>query len=242
MGLLDKLLGRGAPPPATARPTRLSFPVLELPGDRAVAELEARLAVPGGPAPILLGDAGDLARLEEGCQDPAPVDEVLADALRLDLDAWYAHALEDDELDDEDPELLGEWPARAEPHRGPIAHLDLRTQRPKPRVLLGLVPAAEPWHLPAHLGIGGWNACPDTHVHAALARRWWEEYGARIVAITGDTIEFRADRPPRGREASLALAREQLRYCSDIVTQGVGSIRALAATLDGARDWYFWWD
>ena len=44
------------------------------------------------------------------------------------------------------------------------------------------------------------------------------------------------------KKARYALAREQFAYCDDIVTQGVGSIDALADGLRGSKSWYFWWD
>jgi Domain of unknown function (DUF4253) len=44
------------------------------------------------------------------------------------------------------------------------------------------------------------------------------------------------------RKDALDLAREQYIYCSDIVSQGTGTLEALAAGLLGGTAWFFWWD
>jgi hypothetical protein len=48
--------------------------------------------------------------------------------------------------------------------------------------------------------------------------------------------------PPTTRPEALRLAKLQYHYCSDIVTQGVGTIDALAARLLNGYSWSFWWD
>jgi hypothetical protein len=47
---------------------------------------------------------------------------------------------------------------------------------------------------------------------------------------------------PATREEALELAREQYFYCNDIVDQGMGSYRRLAAGLMASDWWFFWWD
>jgi hypothetical protein len=59
-----------------------------------------------------------------------------------------------------------------------------------------------------------------------MAFFWQAKYGEEIVCVIAYVIE----------------AREQFSYCSDIVTQGAGTIDALAATLYNGKSWYFWWD
>jgi hypothetical protein len=73
-------------------------------------------------------------------------------------------------------------------------------------------------------------------------RYWFERWGAEPVAITSDTVEMLVARPPQSREDALALANEQFAYCEDVVTQGVGTIEALAANLLEGQTWFFWWD
>ena len=58
-----------------------------------------------------------------------------------------------------------------------------------------------------------------------------------IIAITN----FQLPKPVT-REEALNLARVQYAYCNDIIDQGVGSYRALAAELMAHHWWFFWWD
>lgn len=108
-------------------------------------------------------------------------------------------------------------------------------------LILAEIPVEQPWQVFAYLPFGGWNECPDTPELMAVAKRWYEQYGAIPAVITHDVLEFRLPQPV-GREAAPALALEQYAWCSDIVEQGVGTIGALADTLTKSTVWYFWWD
>jgi hypothetical protein len=149
---------------------------------------------------------------------------------RIELDSQYCH-VED-----------GEWPQRAPSQPGIVTHQDYRTGQPKREVFIVLLPVAAPWETFAYLNWGGWNACPYPAEHCAIHRWWAQDYGAEVVSITGDIVQCAIARPPNDRGAALSLAREQYWYCEDIVDQGVGTIAAHAASLLGARHWYFWWD
>jgi hypothetical protein len=74
---------------------------------------------------------------------------------------------------------------------------------------------------------------------AALAARIW---GAELIGLGSDTINLRVSRKPGTREEALELARAQYVYCNDIIDQGVGSYRELAAGLMASDWWFFWWD
>jgi len=128
------------------------------------------------------------------------------------------------------------------PHTAPQALIDHRTGVAKPEVVIGLIPSPDAFEAAGHLGYGGFGSCPAPEVHVGLARDWQRRYGARVVAITPDVIEFEVDRPLASREDALALAWVHYRYCPDLVTHLVGSIEGLAATLNGARYWHFWWE
>lgn len=111
-------------------------------------------------------------------------------------------------------------------------------------VLIVVLPARDATEALAMLGYepGEYETvCPVEH-HMAAVRNWREGWGFELVACYRGAIEGRASRRPTGREAALALAREQYEYCPDIVDQGVGSTAALAATLMVSDWWYFWWD
>lgn len=107
-------------------------------------------------------------------------------------------------------------------------------------LLLVEVPVKEPWQVFAYLPMGGWNECPTAEEHMAVAKYWYEQYGAVVAKISNDNIEYYVPDPVT--EDDFTLAEEQLAYCSDIVLQGVGSLTTLAASLRESTVWYFWWD
>jgi hypothetical protein len=105
-------------------------------------------------------------------------------------------------------------------------------------VLIALIPTIRPWEAAAYLGFGGWNACPAPWVHVAYAREWSARFGARLLAVTHDTLEFEVVYPITSRESALAMAAVHAHYCSDTVSSTVQH----AAYLLGAPLWRFWWD
>lgn len=73
-------------------------------------------------------------------------------------------------------------------------------------------------------------------------RRWHETFGAELVAISGDRMHLRVERPPVKHDQALAVAREIYRYCPDIVDQDTEAISSLAATMVSGHWWNLWWD
>lgn len=77
----------------------------------------------------------------------------------------------------------------------------------------------------------------------AVAKYWFEKYGAVPALMTPDVLEYTI---PFGTSVpswqALDLALEQYAYCNDIVDQGIGTIGALADGLMKSHNWYFWWD
>ena len=108
-------------------------------------------------------------------------------------------------------------------------------------LILAEIPVAQPWQVFAYLPFGGWNECPNTPQLMAMAKRWYEQYGAVPAVLTHDVLEFRLPEPV-SREAALPLALEQYVRCVDRVEQGEGTIGALADCLSKSTVWYFWWD
>ncbi|EEF62641.1 DUF4253 domain-containing protein [Pedosphaera parvula] len=190
---------------------------------------------------IILGDSKDVESLAENREfSTLSVTEILSVAADIDTEEWLKERLESD------PECygaeVGDWPYQV-PDAGSIsAHLEVLSKKPKSTVYIAKVPASRNWEVPAYIGMGNWNACPEPAEHVAMAKRWHERYGAEIVSITRDVIEFVVAKPPNTKESAIDLAKEQHLYCSDIVDQGCGSISNLAATLLNSKYWYFWWD
>jgi hypothetical protein len=137
---------------------------------------------------------------------------------------------------------LGEWPTEPSYSPGLSVVGDFATRKPRSNVQIALIPTDDPTTIPAHLHWGHWNACPPAAYHVAALRTWRDRYGAELVGIDGDTLNLRVSRKPATREEALELARVQHVYCNDIIDQGVGSFRALAAELMTHDWWFFWWD
>ncbi len=218
----------------------LNFPfeTRVVPGSEALSERE--LAAAEGICPVIMGSGDDVRLLQEQLElDPVSMEEVLAEAETCDLERWMAELLEQD---GDYYQFNGDWPTQPVQPTGMILHLDLFTSRPKSRIIIGLVPVRESWKIPAIFGYGDWNACPATHIHVARHHVWHQKYQSEIIGISGDIIQCSVGRRPATREEALQLAREQYLYCDDIVSQGVGSVEALAATLLESDYWYFWWD
>jgi hypothetical protein len=134
------------------------------------------------------------------------------------------------------------WPAS--PGRRSFALASVRDYKGKPfdRCLISLIPSIEPATALAYLHFGGWNDCPAPAIHVAYHRNWARRYSAEIVCVTSDVIECVVAQPPQTPDQAKQLSREQFLYCTDIVSQGTGSLDALAIGLWDSPSWYFWWD
>lgn len=190
---------------------------------------------------ILLGGEDSVGHLAENQVSlEQPIEEVLRRSMSVDTNEWLKKQYAADE--DYYSAVEGTWPQKAVETGSICAHLDLQTQKPKEKVGVAKMATPRNWEAPAFVGMGGWNACPESEVLTAFAKRWNEAYGAEIVSITHDTMEFSVSRPPSNRVAAMMLAKEHCAFCNDIVDQGVGTISDLAATLLKADYWFFWWD
>ncbi len=109
-------------------------------------------------------------------------------------------------------------------------------------IYIAKVPTDKPYEVLAYIPIGGFNDCPANEDHLAIAKQWYEEYGAVPCAVSYDIVQYYLETPVTDEAALEKLKREQYIYCYDIVDQGVGSLENLARSLDGSKFWFFWWD
>lgn len=227
------------------------FERITVPGHRALAELDRLRAEhpTTGLYPVLMGDVEEIETILEGMEEAEPAAVALAKARIIDvpllLSIWRGN-MEDPDVDDPegDPTTSEAWPASGHEPEAPgiITHLEVGTEEPLDAVVIGLFPVVKPWEVFAYIGYGGWNSCPHANEHVAIHRSWQERYGAEVVSLTPAIVQCVVSRPPLDRAGSLELAREQYVYCEDIVIQGTQTVGNLAASLQGARTWYFWWD
>lgn len=217
----------------------LPFDTLTVPGERARDALREQRDTPG-IVPIILGGKADLDGLAENLaflrEDPAAI---IARAERIDVAAWY------EERYAQDPTAYaideGDWPASLVPYHDLLAIRRPDSDELLDEVVIGLVRAAEPWMVPAVLGFGGWNDCPQPHEHVALCRRWHRQFGAVVASVVGNLLEFEVARPPLDEEAAELLATEHLIYCPDILGEDGQTLRDFAATLMFGSTWSFDW-
>lgn len=101
------------------------------------------------------------------------------------------------------------------------------------------VPVKEPWQVFAYVPFGGWNECPDADEQMAVAKYWYEKYGAVPAHFSNDMIQYYLPKPVT--DNTMSVAEEHMGYCEDIVLQG-DNLTTLAATIKESTVWTFWWD
>ncbi len=110
-------------------------------------------------------------------------------------------------------------------------------------LILAKIPVKNPWEIFAYLPFGNWNDCPDIPELMAVAKYWFQQYGAVPGAMTHDELEFVLPVPILKQKAMKA-AVELYGFCPDIVDQGPedATVGSLADVLWQSTVWYFWWD
>lgn len=127
--------------------------------------------------------------------------------------------------------------------KGITAPFDYDTKKSY-ELLLAKIPVSEPWQVAAWLPMGNWNECPAPQDMLAMAKRWYDRYGAVICCMTSDELEFQVSNPPTDADAAYALAKEQYYFCQDRVEQYAGdyNLKTFSNGLMKSPYWYFWWD
>ena len=100
------------------------------------------------------------------------------------------------------------------------------------------IPVKKTWQVFAYIPFGDWNECPKAKEHMAIAKYWYEKYGACVAYISNDVIEYSLSSPITGD--TLPIAEEHLGYSADVL-QG-NNLKSLASQLKKSSIWYFWWD
>lgn len=144
---------------------------------------------------------------------------------------------EDDDMDWEE-EVLGAMEGGYDNCRF-SSYWDSETDMTYP-LILAKIPVKAPWEIFAWLPFGNWNECPDTPELMAVAKYWFEQYGAVPAVMSHDELEF--DLPaPVPNEKVMEVTVEQYGFCPDM-DQNFEELGALADTLRQSKVWYFWWD
>ena len=147
---------------------------------------------------------------------------------------------EDDDMDWEE-EVLGEMEGGYDNDRF-SCYWDSDSHMTYP-LILAKIPVKSPWEIFAYLPFGNWNECPDTPNLMAVAKYWFQRYGAIPAAMSHDELEFLLPAPV-SKEMAMEVATEQYGFCPDIVDQEQDdpTVGNLADVLWQSTVWYFWWD
>jgi hypothetical protein len=234
-------------PVRTAGPA-FPYPVQIVPAPQAMATYEA-IKTKGVGLPLFLGgaeDATNLAHMADLAKtSPAIVTDSLtmAAGFRFPDECWkFADGTVPDVHDDiahlrANP---GPWPDRVEAMTTLPVLMDLRTGSPRDTVHVATIPTRDNTAIPAFLNFGGWNACPYPHVFVSALRKWNQDWGAELVAITSDTMDIRFPHKPATRAAALELYLEMVALHSDTLMDGDPAQFAAEAMV--SEYWQFWWD
>ena len=188
---------------------------------------------------ILIGDSHSVGNLSAsfGSLSSTP-EEILANASTFNLSEWVSADAKATALE-ELGTSLGEWPDSS-PEPAPAVHPSLAENLIKRGTFVAIIPCHDSWAAPAYLPVGDLDQCPPPHIHVALAKKWAEQYGAEIVAITSYTIEYHVRRSPTNRDACEQLAWEHVLYAPESL--GEQSIREYSHSLAADKTWLFLWD
>jgi hypothetical protein len=104
------------------------------------------------------------------------------------------------------------------------------------------VPSSEPHAVPLYLDWGGWNAVPQSHELAAVARYWQDTHGARLIAVWADQLEFQVARKPATHAEAVTLLKEHYAFASENWEFDQDMLEGAAAELRLRDSWTFWWD
>ena len=150
-------------------------------------------------------------------------------------------------------ELREKWgaqvPALLEERLDMVAVQYMRLPHEKGAAALGQELSAFGWALynlddeDEYLPFGDWNECPGTQSLMAVAKYWFEQYGAVPAVMTHDELEFLLPTPV-SQEKAMDAAVEQYGFCPDVIDQGPeeATVGALADVLRQSTVWYLWWD
>ena len=208
-------------------------------------QLRGRLAGTGW-WPVAVLDGEGLLDVDENWPYETP-DEVLEAARDVDAAAYFTRKLAwyDDwegpayRLSDELPDLGSiPTPASRLSEHGPVGPGSFHSTQ------VAVVPADEAWKVAAVLAFGVGNSISAAE-HTAVARSWFERFGAEIFEYSGADIGFVLPRPLPDESTARQVANEHLAYGGlDLygARYPLDKLDEVAADLMRSTEWLFWWD
>ena len=86
---------------------------------------------------------------------------------------------------------------------------------------------------------GGWNTTPKSDVMCNVAKRWEDEYGAEIIDIGYDCIDFRLSKKLSDKEIDALF--DEIRELNAEANCS-GGFEELRTTIKEKGEFYLWWD
>lgn len=151
---------------------------------------------------------------------------------KLSFEGWVETQEEEMPLDES---FMGEWKELNPADKNMLEPDILRTGNNQ----ILLLPVEKFWHVPAYLRYGNWNDCPTPDVHVSAFKYWNERFGAELIGIRSDTVEFILEKPVKDKNEAIEIAKQHYYYCTDTVGSG---LLYSASRLPGVKGWMFWWD
>jgi len=239
--LLSELKTEEPPEEKDLGKDELPFPFIQVSGDKVLEELHKLRKANKDKTPVILGSPDEVRKyLYFGEKDTRTVQSILQKAEKIDVNKWFEERKAKDKNYYTPPK--GEWPVEESFPMEIQGHKDILSNKPKDKVIIGIIPTGNSWEIFAHLKWGGWNDCPMPEEHVAIFKYWFQKYKASPVSVVGDIVEAVVEKAPETKDQALNIANEQFIYDTDIVYQGTLSVEKLGKGLLNSNVWYFWWD
>jgi Domain of unknown function (DUF4253) len=104
---------------------------------------------------------------------------------------------------------------------------------------IAIMKGSDGWQFLSLVHTDGVNHGLDHLQVVAKLREWDSRFGIRIIGGSMDWVEVEFVEPPRDMGA---FAREVFQFAPDVVTQGTGTVGALAVEIRKSGGVYLWWD
>ena len=169
-GSIIRMLGIGAKPKRRlARVDQIPCPFAFaiVPGSQAESALDDLVRLKPDCSPVILGTPEAAASMFENASHPAPIESLLVELDRFDLDGWLAERFAELKRVQIEPPR-GPWPSaprRTADDQLSSVRVVLGARNFLPEVVIALAPSAEPALAALHLGYGDWNDCPSPIIH-----------------------------------------------------------------------------
>ena len=105
--------------------------------------------------------------------------------------------------------------------------------------VVGILKTTDKYEILRQMQTNGTNWDIDNDSVISIIKSFDEKYSLELIGASGEYCEFIIKNEPK---SWFGLAEEVYKVCPDVVDQGSGDIKALAAEMQKTKQLYFWWD